>query len=225
MPLSSLTSTWAVGPVSCFAGLGYEQVSKMHGTATPVPMGIAPSPDCFPPQTGCPVGCTAACATTAGSLLNGRQVSIMTCCPSVEAVSFTCNNDQRGCYTAMALRNDATSFTTDLGQRERSTEQIVTRAPVTAQEDKALVPGVIVVSVAPTSMAKVVWHELTGGPPREEGSSVSSQHTAASSKSNNEVTKSSEAVGTSHWHHRGYLSRDCHPCCPRIHWLFRPVSA
>lgn len=47
----------------------------------------------------------------------------------------------------MALRNDATSFTTDLGQRERSTEQIVTRAPVTAQEDKALVPGVIVVSV------------------------------------------------------------------------------
>ncbi|CAI6096865.1 unnamed protein product [Clonostachys chloroleuca] len=96
----------------------------------------------------------------------------------------------------MTLRNDGTSFTTDLGQGERSTEQIVTRAPVTAQEDRALVPGVIV-SVAPTSMAKVVWHELTGGPPREEGSSVSSQHTAASSKSNTEATESSEAVGTS----------------------------
>uniref|UniRef100_A0A0B7JYU9 Mid2 domain-containing protein n=2 Tax=Bionectria ochroleuca TaxID=29856 RepID=A0A0B7JYU9_BIOOC len=190
----SLTSTWAAGPVSCFADLGYDgqQVSKMDGTATPVPMGISPNPDCLPPQTGCPV---AACATTAGSLLNGRQVSIVTCCPSVDTVSFTCNNDQRGCYTAMTLRNDETGFTTDLGQRERSTEQLVTRAPVTAQEDKALVPGVIVASVAPTSMAKVVRHELTGAPLREEGSSVSSQHTTASS--NTEVTESSEAVGTS----------------------------
>ncbi|CAG9979508.1 unnamed protein product [Clonostachys byssicola] len=95
----------------------------------------------------------------------------------------------------MTLRNDETSFTTDLGQRERSTEQLVTRAPATAQEDKALVPGIMVVSVAPTSMAKVVRHEIAGAALREEGSSVSLQHTAASS--NTEFTESSEAVTTS----------------------------
>ncbi|CAH0040836.1 unnamed protein product [Clonostachys solani] len=97
----------------------------------------------------------------------------------------------------MTLRNDETGFTTDLGQRERSTEQLVTRAPVRAQEDKALTRGVMVVSsqVAPTSMAKMVRHETTGAPLREEGSLVPSQHTAASSST--EVTESSEAVGTS----------------------------
>ncbi|VUC34026.1 unnamed protein product [Clonostachys rosea] len=193
MSLSSLTSTWAAGPVSCFADLGYDgqqQVSKMYGTATPVPKGISPNPDCFPHRAGCPVGYTAACETTAEPLLHGRQASIVTCCPSVEALSFTCSNDRRGCYAAMTLRNDETGFTADLGQHERPTEQVVTRAPVRAQEDKALVRGVVVVSVAPTSMAKVVRRA-----PLEEGSSVPSQQTAGSSST--EVTESSEAVGTS----------------------------
>ncbi|KAH9434625.1 hypothetical protein MCOR02_006620 [Pyricularia oryzae] len=163
--LPTIPPTWTA-PTSCFASTLYYRVfyngnffSNLYGTPTPVFDGNTPIGACIPPSFminvpfrtdgGCPTGYTTACTST-GASRSGKQLTTVTCCPSVTGgdFSFMCKDHQYGCHATATVGAVWTGAITNLAN---SNFESVTRTPSTEEGLEAW--GIKMISIPTTTNA------------------------------------------------------------------------
>ncbi|KAI6261182.1 hypothetical protein MCOR19_002605 [Pyricularia oryzae] len=174
--LPTIPPTWTA-PTSCFASTLYYRVfyngnffSNLYGTPTPVFDGNTPIGACIPPSFminvpfrtdgGCPTGYTTACTST-GASRSGKQLTTVTCCPSVTGgdFSFMCKDHQYGCHATATVGVVWTGAITNLAN---SNFESVTRTPSTEEGLEAW--GIKMISIASSTATSTATSTLTTPP-------------------------------------------------------------